>query len=109
MKKNLFNKELEIYENTSLKKYNTYHVECICKYLAFPKNAEELIEIIKTCKENKIKYIVLGNGSNIILKKEKYNGLIIKLDRLNNIKYDGNIVTVKDLRCIFNLGSILTN
>lgn len=94
MKKNLFSQELEIYENASLKKYNTYHVECTCKYLIFPKNVEELIKVINTCKNNKIKYIILGNGSNIILKNKEYNCAVIKLDRINDIKYNKTSVTV---------------
>ena len=95
MKKNLFNQEVELYENISLKKYNTYHVECICKYLIFPKNVDELVNVIEICKKNNIKYLVLGNGSNIILKNKIFNGAIIKLDRLNQVKYNGNKIDVE--------------
>ncbi len=94
MKKNLFKTELELYEEASLKKYNTYHVECICTYLIFPKNSNELIDVIKVCKKNKINYLILGNGSNIILKNKYYNGVVIKMDRFNDIKYNRNTVTV---------------
>ena len=94
MKKNLFNSELELYENASLKKYNTFHLECICKYLIFPKDISELKTVLKTCKSNKIKYLILGNGSNIILKNKRFNGAIIKLDRLNNIKFNKNTIIV---------------
>ena len=43
----------------------------------------------------KIKYLILGNGSNIILKNKRFNGVIIKLDRLNDIKYNKNTITVE--------------
>ena len=95
MIKNFFDKTGIIYsENASLKKYNTYRIDATCAYLVFPKNIDELITIIKYLKEKTIKYLILGNGSNIILSKEHYDYVIIKLDKLNNIEYHDNIVVV---------------
>ena len=81
-------------ENASLKKYNTYKIDAKCQFLVFPKNEEELLIILKKIKENNIKYLILGNGSNIILAKDYYDGIVIKLDNLNQITYNENIVTV---------------
>ena len=86
---------IEYYQDISLKKYNTYRIDTKCKYLFFPKNREELIELIKYLKNNKIKYLVLGNGSNIIFSKEYYDSVIIKLDRLKNMKVLDNIIEVE--------------
>lgn len=95
MIKNFFD-ELNITykENISLKNYNTYRIDTICSYLVFPKNIDELIKIIKELKRNDLKYFVLGNGSNIILSMEHYNGIVIKLDNLNKIEYHDNLVTI---------------
>lgn len=82
----------EYYKNVSLKKYNTYRLDVTCGYLIYPKDSTELINLLKFLKENKLKFFVLGNGSNIILARP-YFDIVIKLDRLNNIKIDGNIVT----------------
>ena len=96
MIKNFFNNENITYEeNASLKKYNTYKIDATCSYIVFPKDIAELINIIKYLKNNKIAYLVLGNGSNIILSKEHYDYVIIKLDKLNSIKYKDNIITVE--------------
>ncbi len=89
-----FIKEFEYYEDISLKKYNTYKIDAKCKYLVFPKNIEELKKILKYIKENKYKYLILGNGSNIIFAFEYFNGIIIKLDRFNQLKINKNIITV---------------
>ena len=88
------NKNIKYEKNAPLKKYNTYKVNTTCNYLVFPKDETELIEIIKEIKSNNLKYLILGNGSNIILSKPNYDYIIIKLDNLNDIKYEGNIVTV---------------
>ena len=96
MIKNFFDsKNIAYKEDISLKNYNTYRLNTICKFLVFPKNVEELINIIKYLKENKIKYYLLGNGSNVIFSMEYYDGVIIKLDNLNNIIYKDNLVTAE--------------
>lgn len=81
----------EYYKNISLKRYNTYNLESYADYLIFPTSKEELINLLQFLKENKIKYIILGGGSNIILAKPNYD-VVIKLDRMNNIEIKGNIV-----------------
>lgn len=91
---NFLNK-YEHYENYNMKRYNTYKLEVIAKYLVFVKNVEELIELLKELKENNIKYIILGNGSNVIFENDYYDGVIIKLDKLNNLKIIDNEVEVE--------------
>ena len=89
------NNNLDYYQDVSLKKYNTYRIDTKCKYLIFPNSKEELIKVIKFLKDNTIKYLVLGNGSNIILSSDYYDGVIIKLDKLNNISINNNIIEVE--------------
>lgn len=91
MIENIINK-YEYYKNVSLKRYNTYKLDVMCEYLIYPKDIEELLELLKYLKENKIKYLILGNGSNVILAKPSFD-VVIKLDRLNNIDIKDNIVT----------------
>lgn len=80
-------------EETSLRNYNTYRVNTICKFLVFPKTIEELKKIVFFLKENNIKYYIIGNGSNIILSMDYYDGVMIKLEYFNQIEYQDNIVT----------------
>lgn len=82
----------EYYKDISLKKYNTYRLDIKCGYLIYPKNTLELINLLKYLKDNNINYIVLGGGSNIILARP-YFEVVIKLDKLNNIEINDNIVT----------------
>ena len=95
MIKSFFDKlGIEYQTNASLKKYNTYKIEATCDYLVFPKDETELISVLKQIKDTNLRYLVLGNGSNIILSKDHYNSIIIKLDKLNETTYNGNLVTV---------------
>lgn len=90
-----FLNKYECYKDYNIKKYNTYKLDVIAKYLVFVKNKEELIELIKYLKENNIKYLILGNGSNVIFSCEYYDGVIIKLDKLNKLEINDNKVYVE--------------
>ena len=85
----------ECYFNASLKKYNTYRIDATCKCLVFVHSVNELIELLKNLKDNNMDYIILGNGSNIILASDYYDKVIIKLDKLNNITFNDKIVKVE--------------
>lgn len=85
---------IEMYENISLKKYNTYRLDVMCDYLVFPKDIDEVIKLISFLKENNYKYLVLGNGSNVIFNCTRYNGVVIKLSRLDKIEFNKDIVKV---------------
>lgn len=87
-----FIKNYEYYKDISLKKYNTYRIDVLCKFLIYPKDEDELIKLLRYLKDNSIEYLILGGGSNIILAKDIFD-VVIKLDRLNDIEINGNIVT----------------
>ena len=80
-----FLKKYEHHENYNIKKYNTYRLEVITKYLVFVKTIDELIELLKYLRKENIKHIILGNGSNVIFKDNYFDGVIIKLDKLNKL------------------------
>ncbi|MBO5095842.1 MAG: UDP-N-acetylmuramate dehydrogenase [Bacilli bacterium] len=82
----------KVLESVSLKNYNTYKIGGLAKYLIHPSDKENLIALIKYLKENEIKFFVLGNGSNLIFSDNLYDGVIIKLDNLNKISFDGTKV-----------------
>ena len=85
---------LEYQEEANLKRYNTYRLETTCKYLIFPKNKEELRDLLKYLKEKEEKYIVLGNGSNVIFKDNYYDGVVILLNKLNKLLIDDDTIEV---------------
>ena len=56
------------------------------------KNIIELKELLEKLHKDNTKYYILGGGSNVILPDEDFDGAIIKLDKLNEFKIDGNFV-----------------
>ena len=86
-----FIKDYDYYKNVSLKKYNTYRLDVMANYLIFPKSIDELINLLRFLKENDIKYLILGGGSNVILSRPVFD-VVIKLNHLNKVSINGNIV-----------------
>lgn len=96
MIKNFIEKNNYEYMNeASLKRYNTYRIDIKCKYLVFPKTKEQFIELLKELSTAKEKYLVLGNGSNIILNTTYYDGVVILLNKLNKMTIDDLTVEVE--------------
>lgn len=79
----------KVMENAPLKEHNTYQIESVAKYLCFPESISDLKELLAFIKKNNLKFFILGNGSNIILADDYYDGVFIKLTSLNNLEiYD---------------------
>lgn len=85
----------KVKENVDLKNYNTYKVSVFAKYLIDVRSEESLIELIKYLKDHKIKYLILGNGSNIVFPMDDLDGVIIRLNGLNKIEIDDDEVYVE--------------
>lgn len=80
--------------NPLLSKYTTYKVGGNARVLVYPKDVDKLIELMEILNLNKIKYFVLGNGSNVLFSDNTYDGVIIKLDKFDDIEFQDNIVRV---------------
>ena len=75
--------------NVSLKKCTTYRVGGIAKYIAYPKDTNALVKLIKYLKNKNIKYKILGNGSNLLFSEKEYDGVLIKLTEFNELEFLG--------------------
>ena len=90
--KGLEKSKYDIKENVSFKTLTTYKTGGVCKYLISPFEVLALIELLKVLKKNNIKFKIVGNGSNILASDKVYDGVIIRLDKFNKVKVDGDIV-----------------
>lgn len=96
------NKDFDMYSN------NTFRLHSIAKYFIKINNIEHLKEIVSILKEYKAKWFVIGNGSNIIL-PSYYDGVIIKLEGLNNYKIENDILYA-ETGCMLNkIATLVSN
>ena len=81
--------------NEKLELHTTFKVGGICKYFITPKDLEELLDLLKYLKENNIKYMILGNGSNTIFSSKEFDGVIINLNNLNSMEITDDRIYVE--------------
>lgn len=89
-KENIGKIEKEVF----MSKYTTYKVGGLATAIIYPKTVEKLVTLIKLLRKYKIKYKVIGNGSNLLFSDKKYDGIIIKLSSLDNIEISDTKITV---------------
>lgn len=83
----------DVIANPLMKDYTTYKVGGQALALVSPTDVNDLISTLKYLKANKLKYKILGNGSNLIF-SDRYDGVIIKLDEFDNLYIKDNQITV---------------
>lgn len=78
-----------------LKNHTTFKIGGNCIALIEPREVSDIVETIKICRENSIKFFVIGNGSNLLVPDEGYNGVIIKLKgEFSTIQVEGEYLIV---------------
>ncbi|MBF1276378.1 MAG: UDP-N-acetylmuramate dehydrogenase [Parvimonas micra] len=78
-----------------LKNHTTFKIGGNCIALIEPREVSDIVETIKICRENSIKFFVIGNGSNLLVPDEGYDGVIIKLKgEFSTIQVEGEYLIV---------------
>ena len=92
----LFNKlNCVVRYDEPLKSHTTFKIGGNCIALIEPREVFDIVETIKICRENSIKFFVIGNGSNLLVPDEGYNGVIIKLkSEFSKIEVEGDYLIV---------------
>ncbi|MCD8562244.1 MAG: UDP-N-acetylmuramate dehydrogenase [Bacilli bacterium] len=84
----------EVLFDVDLTKYNTYRISSLASVLVEVDSISSLIKLLVYIKSNNLKYMILGTGSNIIF-DGNYEGIIIRLSKLNNVEITNSDVIVE--------------
>lgn len=63
-----------------LSKHTTFRIGGPCDYFIDIKKDEELVEVVHLCKEEKVPYFLIGNGSNLLVADEGFRGVVLKIN-----------------------------
>ena len=81
----------EMIEDEPMYKHTTYKVGGPARIYLKVKDVDSLIKTIKYCGKHRVKYLVIGRGSNLLFSDREYEGLIISLNEcFNEIKANGS-------------------
>ena len=96
MKEEMRQKFIEILGNNrvlfdeQMSQHTTFRIGGPADVFVMPENYEQIREVLRLCKEEKLPFFVLGNGSNLLVSDSGYRGVIIQMDRnMEEIRLDG--------------------
>lgn len=84
-----------ILQDEPLAMYTWFQLGGPAQYFAEPEDLDELIALLRRCRDAAIPSRILGRGSNLLIRDEGVAGLVIRLsaDAFRGIEIDGNQVT----------------
>jgi len=83
---------LELRKNEPMSKHTTLRVGGPAALMAQPKTPGEAGDLLRVCQEQKITPFFMGNGSNLLVSDQGYNGLVISTVRLDRLKRSENFI-----------------
>ena len=72
--------------------YTTMQVGGIASVVAFVRSVEELITTVHEAKNNRIRFTIIGNGSNVVFSDEGFNGLVIVTSGMKKYSVEDTII-----------------
>ncbi|SHJ63436.1 UDP-N-acetylmuramate dehydrogenase [Paramaledivibacter caminithermalis] len=85
-----------IFKNEMMANHTSFKIGGPADIMVLPRTIDEIVSMIKYCKENKIKYYVIGNGSNLLVRHKGIRGVVIKIaDNFNDVDINDTKVTAK--------------
>jgi len=84
--------ENNIFVDEPMKNHTSFKVGGPVDILTTPTSYNEVKKIVKFCKENNIQYYIIGNGSNLLVRDGGIRGVVVKLNKLNNIRLEHDLV-----------------
>ena len=80
----------EIIENELMNKHTTFELGGPARFFIKPKSINKIIKVLQLCKEYSIEYFILGNGSNLLVSDQGFDGLIINIheDNFSDMKVE---------------------
>jgi len=82
----------QVEENVILSPYTSFGIGGAARYFYIAKNTSELVRAIRAARSEKVKFFVLGGGSNILFDDAGFSGLVIK-DNTDKFRISGGMVS----------------
>lgn len=84
---------MQILKNEPLSKHTSFRIGGPAKFFIEAKSREELEEALNWAKKNKIRYFILGNGTNLLISDKGLDYLVIKISlKKHSLNLAGNSI-----------------
>lgn len=68
-----------VIKEANMSSYTTFRIGGIADYVVTPENEEQLAKLLHLIKEENVDFVVIGNGSNILVSDNGFDGIVIQL------------------------------
>ena len=76
-----------------MSRHITFRVGGSADFFVTPGTKEEVRDAVRVCKEEKMPYYIIGNGSNLLVSDKGYRGVIIQIYKeMNEVTVEGDII-----------------
>lgn len=76
-----------------MKDHTSFKVGGPADVLAIPDGSGQLVKVLKVCRNNGIPYLVIGNGSNLIVRDKGIRGVVVKIsENIGDVIIEGEII-----------------
>ena len=106
---NILNKE-DIFVDEPMKNHISFKVGGPADFLVKPRNVEQLKDLLSLLNKEDIPYLIVGNGSNLLVRDGGIRGVVIKIsDNFNEFKIEGNTVYAQSGALLSFMGKAILN
>lgn len=82
----------KVEKNVDLSKNCTFQIGGKASIVVEPSGIEEILKVFDVLNQYKVKFMIVGNSSNILYDSKGFDGVIIKMTRINHIEFHGKSV-----------------
>ena len=75
-----------------LSKHCTFKIGGKCDLMLFPDTREKFIGALNSCLKSGVRFMVLGNGSDMVFGSKGYRGVIISTAKFNSLSVEGEFI-----------------
>lgn len=95
-----------VFINEPMKKHTTFRIGGPADILVKPSDIEQIKKLCVECQKQNAPYVILGNGSNVLVADEGIRGVVILLlDNYARIRVEGDIITAQAGARLSKIGS----
>lgn len=74
----------------SMKKHTTFRIGGPADYFLMPQSEKEAVDAVAVCREERVPYSIVGNGSNLLVSDSGYRGVVIQLYKeMSRVQVEG--------------------
>lgn len=85
--------ESAVIASADMKEYTSFKAGGCADILVIPENEEQLVHALKTLAASGMEYMVMGNGTNILVRDGGYRGALVKIgEAMSDIRIEGEKV-----------------